>query len=51
MVETYQRQGKIWAYQPFGPEQQGELVSIDFAFPIADIYVNTDVPEREAEEG
>lgn len=26
-------------------------VSIDFAFPIADIYMNTDVPEREAEEG
>jgi hypothetical protein len=51
MVETYRRQGKIWAYQQFGPGQQVELVSIGFILPIADIYMNTDVPEREAEEG
>jgi Uma2 family endonuclease len=50
MVETYRRQGKIWAYQHFGPGQQVELGCIGFALPIADLYVNTDVPERESEE-
>jgi Uma2 family endonuclease len=48
-VETYRRQGKIWAYQPFGPGQQVELVSIGFTLPIKDLYLNTDVPEREVE--
>ena len=50
MVEIYRRQGKLWAYQQFGPGQQVELVSISFALPIADLYVNTDVPEREPED-
>jgi len=50
MVETYRRQGKIWAYQHFGPGQQVALASIGFALPIADLYVNTGVPEREFEE-
>jgi Uma2 family endonuclease len=50
MVEIYRRQGKIWAYQQIGPGQQVELASIGFTLPIADLYVNTDVPERESEE-
>ncbi len=50
MVEIYRRQGKLWAYQQFGPWQQVELVSIGFVLPIADLYVNTDVPERESED-
>jgi len=41
---------KIWAYQHFGPGQQVALGCIGFALPIADLYVNTDVPERESEE-
>lgn len=50
MVEIYRRQGELWTYQQIGPGQQVELVSIGFALPIADLYVNTDVQEREAEE-
>jgi hypothetical protein len=50
MVEIYRRQGKLWAYQQFGLGQQVELVSISFALPIADLYVNTDVPAREPED-
>ncbi len=50
MVEIYRRQGELWAYQQVGPGQQVELVSIGFALPVADLYVNTDVQERESEE-
>jgi hypothetical protein len=48
-VEEYFRQGKIWVYQQIGFGQQVELVSIGFVLPIADLYVNTDVQERESE--
>jgi Uma2 family endonuclease len=50
MVEIYRRQGELWAYQQIGPGQQVKLVSIGLALPVADLYVNTDVQERESEE-
>ena len=50
MIEIYRRQGKLWAYQQIGSGQQVELVSVGFALPVADLYVNTDVQERESEE-
>ena len=46
-VEVYQRQGdgEKWTYQKFGPGQEVQLASINFAFPMVALYEFTQVPE------
>ncbi len=46
-VEVYQRQEDIWTYRQFDPDQEVDLVSIGFSFPIATCYEFTEILVKE----
>lgn len=49
-MEMYRREGEKWTYDVFGPDDELELASIGFHFPVTEAYLDAEIEKPAVEE-
>jgi len=49
-MEMYRREGEKWTYDVFGPDDELELASIGFHFPVTEAYLDAELEKPAVEE-